>query len=189
MPPSSKPNVPICGASLSASADCGVGIICSLDCPAHAARMEVDRISVIIFVTAGLDRKHIILKCLKRGKHKVNLLICSTRADITDEQSRDAVSLKKDMRMTSQEKYSRVARWLHWIIAVLVIAGLALGLLHERLENVLPSAIPRSEEHTSELQSLMRISYAVFCLKKKKANKIQNQLKKAIAHAINNRKK
>src|SRR3546814_10735596 len=29
-------------------------------------------------------------------------------------------------------------------------------------------AISRSEEHTSELQSLMRISYAVFCLKKKK---------------------
>src|SRR3546814_6521110 len=31
----------------------------------------------------------------------------------------------------------------------------------------------RSEEHTSELQSLMRISYAVFCLKKKKKTKIQ----------------
>src|SRR3546814_1348120 len=30
------------------------------------------------------------------------------------------------------------------------------------------AACPRSEEHTSELQSLMRISYAVFCLKKKK---------------------
>src|SRR3546814_1012098 len=30
----------------------------------------------------------------------------------------------------------------------------------------------RSEEHTSELQSLMRISYAVFCLKKKKYHKI-----------------
>src|SRR3546814_7642762 len=30
------------------------------------------------------------------------------------------------------------------------------------------SRTPRSEEHTSELQSLMRISYAVFCLKKKK---------------------
>src|SRR3546814_9146148 len=29
----------------------------------------------------------------------------------------------------------------------------------------------RSEEHTSELQSLMRISYAVFCLKKKKNNR------------------
>src|SRR3546814_6682976 len=32
----------------------------------------------------------------------------------------------------------------------------------------------RSEEHTSELQSLMRISYAVFCLKKKKKNMIYN---------------
>src|SRR3546814_6124220 len=31
----------------------------------------------------------------------------------------------------------------------------------------------RSEEHTSELQSLMRISYAVFCLKKKKHNKYE----------------
>src|SRR3546814_8425089 len=35
-------------------------------------------------------------------------------------------------------------------------------------------ALPRSEEHTSELQSLMRISYAVFCLKKKKINKNKN---------------
>src|SRR3546814_10917484 len=32
----------------------------------------------------------------------------------------------------------------------------------------------RSEEHTSELQSLMRISYAVFCLKKKKTQKQTN---------------
>src|SRR3546814_5481566 len=31
---------------------------------------------------------------------------------------------------------------------------------------------PRSEEHTSELQSLMRISYAVFCLKKKKRQEL-----------------
>src|SRR3546814_8389515 len=34
----------------------------------------------------------------------------------------------------------------------------------------------RSEEHTSELQSLMRISYAVFCLKKKKHTKDTNNL-------------
>src|SRR3546814_10291133 len=34
--------------------------------------------------------------------------------------------------------------------------------------------IERSEEHTSELQSLMRISYAVFCLKKKTHNKTTN---------------
>src|SRR3546814_9127307 len=35
---------------------------------------------------------------------------------------------------------------------------------------------PRSEEHTSELQSLMRISYAVFCLKKKKTIHILRSL-------------
>src|SRR3546814_6194928 len=40
--------------------------------------------------------------------------------------------------------------------------------------------IERSEEHTSELQSLMRISYAVFCLKKKKSQKTQNK------HHVNN---
>src|SRR3546814_7755069 len=37
---------------------------------------------------------------------------------------------------------------------------------------------PRSEEHTSELQSLMRISYAVFCLKKKKRQVITNNTQK-----------
>src|SRR3546814_10355266 len=37
-------------------------------------------------------------------------------------------------------------------------------------EVVIGLAIGRSEEHTSELQSLMRNSYAVFCLKKKKAS-------------------
>src|SRR3546814_3078292 len=37
--------------------------------------------------------------------------------------------------------------------------------------SIRPLGSARSEEHTSELQSLMRISYAVFCLKKKKQNK------------------
>src|SRR3546814_5033599 len=42
----------------------------------------------------------------------------------------------------------------------------------------------RSEEHTSELQSLMRISYAVFCLKKKKNknNKTQHDLTTHVEH-------
>src|SRR3546814_5846772 len=43
------------------------------------------------------------------------------------------------------------------------------------------SAIYRSEEHTSELQSLMRISYAVFCLKKTTNNYIT--LKRTTKHA------
>src|SRR3546814_9976622 len=41
--------------------------------------------------------------------------------------------------------------------------------LHHRFQRRSPSpSTDRSDEHTSELQSLMRISYAVFCLKKKK---------------------
>src|SRR3546814_6010911 len=36
------------------------------------------------------------------------------------------------------------------------------------LRMAMPAGVSRSEEHTSELQSLMRISYAVLCLKKKK---------------------
>src|SRR3546814_7073532 len=39
------------------------------------------------------------------------------------------------------------------------------------LANLSFGDLQRSEEHTSELQSLMRISYAVFCLKKKKKKK------------------
>src|SRR3546814_3956445 len=45
--------------------------------------------------------------------------------------------------------------------------GRGLGRQHHRREG-------RSEEHTSELQSLMRISYAVFCLKKKKQPLLTN---------------
>src|SRR3546814_3868529 len=41
----------------------------------------------------------------------------------------------------------------------------------QAMRTTAPKAMRRSEEHTSELQSLMRISYAVFCLKKKKKNK------------------
>src|SRR3546814_4942375 len=44
------------------------------------------------------------------------------------------------------------------------------GQLHQQHIDAAPAepGLYRSEEHTSELQSLMRISYAVFCLKKKK---------------------
>src|SRR3546814_9412889 len=43
---------------------------------------------------------------------------------------------------------------------------------------------PRSEEHTSELQSLMRISYAVFCLKKKKNQKSSTYSTQLITHTL-----
>src|SRR3546814_7470973 len=42
--------------------------------------------------------------------------------------------------------------------------------------------LARSEEHTSELQSLMRISYAVFCLKKKKKTQLDYSTTKYFSH-------
>src|SRR3546814_5886097 len=51
-----------------------------------------------------------------------------------------------------------------------------------------PTALRRSEEHTSELQSLMRISYAVFCLKKKKTKKHHNTYKSRNSRLIHNLK-
>src|SRR3546814_1718691 len=50
---------------------------------------------------------------------------------------------------------------LHYLASTITPAGLPCPVLLERLFSA-----PRSEEHTSELQSLMRLSYAVFCLKK-----------------------
>src|SRR3546814_7794396 len=44
------------------------------------------------------------------------------------------------------------------------------------IQSHLVTSGPRSEEHTSELQSLMRISYAVFCLKKKKNKHYKHKL-------------
>src|SRR3546814_1776582 len=57
------------------------------------------------------------------------------------------------------------------VVPVRVIAGRGLRGQLVR-EKVIEAGFERmrSEEHTSELQSLMRISYAVFCLKKKKYN-------------------
>src|SRR3546814_10295462 len=55
-----------------------------------------------------------------------------------------------------------------------------MGGMHTRVPSTLTNSHPiasRSEEHTSELQSLMRISYAVFCLKKKKTNTTQQNSK------------
>src|SRR3546814_6226795 len=64
---------------------------------------------------------------------------------------------------------------LAWLLAARLQGWGAPGILDayeaERLpitEQVSHFAMNRSEEHTSELQSLMRISYAVFCLQKKK---------------------
>src|SRR3546814_7093766 len=59
--------------------------------------------------------------------------------------------------------------WGRWAVIALGLLAVALGIALVIASNwqAIPGGL-RSEEHTSELQSLMRISYAVFCLKKKK---------------------
>src|SRR3546814_9195051 len=64
-------------------------------------------------------------------------------------------------------------RYIRLVRALVVAGGTECDGPHivrrQQLAECLPNTfIVRSEEHTSELQSLMRISYAVFCLKKKK---------------------
>src|SRR3546814_3409289 len=54
--------------------------------------------------------------------------------------------------------------------AAIVPLSIAAIPFYARIAEAALREVDRSEEHTSELQSLMRISYAVFCLKKKKKN-------------------
>src|SRR3546814_7081755 len=56
-----------------------------------------------------------------------------------------------------------VALYESWNVPIPVLLSTSVGIL-----GAIAAIWLRSEEHTSELQSLMRISYAVFCLKKKK---------------------
>src|SRR3546814_4942767 len=80
-----------------------------------------------------------------------------------------------------------IARW-SWGLMQNTAAVLVDATVTGELEQEIRDAIEdRSEEHTSELQSLMRISYAVFCLKKKNTNKKQNENKKR--HHNNTKKK
>src|SRR3546814_5575446 len=57
------------------------------------------------------------------------------------------------------------------VIADIDVAEQMLKYFMDKAQGGASRFVQRSEEHTSELQSLMRISYAVFCLKKKKAKK------------------
>src|SRR3546814_5611948 len=91
--------------------------------------------------------------------------------------SDDPITLDEHRGMAAQ-KATEIRRRLTEVEA----NQLALQNRAEELEKYLAAAPAlswpeRSEEHTSELQSLMRISYAVFCLKKKKTNRATTQSK------------
>src|SRR3546814_10870865 len=84
-------------------------------------------------------------------------------------------SAAKD-RVRRDHSFSRSAAFGAGMIALDAMQGISVGVVHFRagggklqrqIGNIAERAVViRSEEHTSELQSLMRISYAVFCLKK-----------------------
>src|SRR3546814_10753277 len=80
-----------------------------------------------------------------------------------------------DQRVIDGRRYRVTIQRLCQRIRIMADFGIRAAVLEHPVERGaesilvrLPFAEERSEEHTSELQSLMRISYAVFCLKKKK---------------------
>src|SRR3546814_10531729 len=90
----------------------------------------------------------------------------STRTDTLFPYTTLFRSIQQRLRMST--RHSTIRQWslLKWPRPSVTTSWSATSQLHSaRLQILL-----RSEEHTSELQSLMRISYAVFCLKKNKKN-------------------
>src|SRR3546814_1675013 len=78
----------------------------------------------------------------------------------------------RGLRLVEPDREETVARvWQHRLAQLLLVDALELPAHAQRAQRPAVGADPaRSEEHTSELQSLMRLSYAVFCLKKKEAD-------------------
>src|SRR3546814_4920274 len=76
----------------------------------------------------------------------------------------------------TQHKFAAISAIVSCQSTLPRIAANAIGMPAEKARPRIACGIAstrRSEEHTSELQSLMRISYAVFCLKKKNTHKTQ----------------
>src|SRR3546814_7820735 len=87
--------------------------------------------------------------------------------------AREAEAQDVECRLVVLRFCEALANFLLQVVAA-VIGGVddMLGPAAERFHHL---ALASSEEHTSELQSLMRISSAVFCLKKKKNNMIKTK--------------
>src|SRR3546814_4474567 len=77
----------------------------------------------------------------------------------------DGRRIDADRGALAEEIFNQTVERLVGSIADIVVVAAEEG--NAKVGRVHPRSVSRSEEHTSELQSLMRISYAVFCLKKK----------------------
>src|SRR3546814_2825795 len=82
----------------------------------------------------------------------------------------------REERLTALKVFAAVLGFT--VLASLYLAGAIVRPIHRLADAAerIRAAKGRSEEHTSELQSLMRISYAVFCLKKKTKQTIHNTI-------------
>src|SRR3546814_6975305 len=94
----------------------------------------------------------------------IEALSTQALADIASAQTPDAL---ESLRVALLGKSGSVTAQLKSLGALPGDQRKAVGEAINRARDAIGAALSRSEEHTSELQSLMRISYAVFCLKKK----------------------
>src|SRR3546814_748164 len=112
-----------------------------------------------------LDQKDRQLLALLAEDARLPLTTLAQRIHLSRSATRERLQRLEDAGIILG--YTVRVRWTNgdeagaWLLITLQ-PGVACTLVAPRI-----LAVPRSEEHTSELQSLMRISYAVFCLKKK----------------------
>src|SRR3546814_5538051 len=104
----------------------------------------------------------------------------SARFDVLNPATEQVIGSAPDASKDDLDRAIAAARaafpgWAATPIAERKAALIAMGQAVMAEADALKRLLTRSEEHTSELQSLMRISYAVFCLKKKKQREINQR--------------
>src|SRR3546814_4259713 len=109
--------------------------------------------------------------------------------ELKDNRQKSAAQSREPLDLSFRERavtFSIAAGCVVFILAMLVGAATTHGGGPREFRNALILGIicgvTRSEEHTSELQSLMRISYAVFCLKKKKKTTKRQHLQRELSY-------
>src|SRR3546814_6690739 len=127
---------------------------------ASAAARDAATLSVAAATASG----YITLLGLDARREVVRLTISSRAEALRLARSRANAGYTSELELRQAEaEYEAAAQ-------ILPQVDLAIS-RQENALSVLTGRAPRSEEHTSELQSLMRISYAVFCLKKNNKKK------------------
>src|SRR3546814_2548185 len=116
---------------------------------------------------ADVEARYQVLKQEVEGLRELRLIAGKAQADIATalnikQPSVSKIESQADMYLSTLRSYvEAIGGQLELIVKLPTRPAFTLHHLGD-------TAADRSEEHTSELQSLMRISYAVFCLKKKK---------------------